>query len=224
MLIGTIAIVLALELGIVGWPASSLRRLLRPKRSELTDLLLFTLFISGFAGLAITVCSLGLSTQIAHFCAVYLSRRPFIDTGSDILNCALYLVAADFATYWLHRAQHMKPLWWFHKLHHSAERLNPLVLHRVNPADLTFNALPKALALLAAAPSPAILAGAAVILTFHSLLIHTTIPWRFGRLGSWFLISPSAHQIHHSFEPHQFNRNFGSILPVWDRIFGTWLA
>lgn len=222
LLIGTVALVLALELAVVGWPASSLRRLCRPGKSELVDIALFAVFAAGITGMATTILSLGLSNVVENFCRAYLRRSEAAGTGGSLVACALYLVVADFATYWLHRAQHVKPLWWFHKLHHNAERLNPLVLHRINPADLTFNAIPRALAVLAASPTPEALAIIGAVIAAHSLLIHTTIPWAFGRYGKWLLISPAAHQVHHSFDPAYYNRNFGSLLPIWDRLFGTW--
>lgn len=215
-------LVLALELAVVGWPASSLRRLCRPGRSEIVDICLFLVFAAGATGTATLLCSLGLSALVERLCSAYLVRANQLGTSSSLLNCALYLLAMDGALYWLHRAQHSPLLWRFHKLHHDAERLNPLVLHRVNPADLTFNALPRAIALLLATPSPAALTIIGTVIGCHSLLIHTTLPWNFGRLGKWLLISPAAHQVHHSFDPAFYNRNFGSTFPLWDRFFGTW--
>ena len=219
MIVASACLVLALELAVVGWPASSLRRLLRPRTSEIADLALFFVFAAGLTGLATLVCSLGLSALVERSTAMYLPSKA--GTGS-LLGCLLYLILMDFALYWLHRAQHSPLLWRFHKLHHNAERLNPLVVHRVNPADLTFNAIPRAFALMAAVPSPTALAILTAAIGIHSLLIHTTLPWTYGRWGKWLLISPAAHQVHHSFDPVYYNRNFGSMLPIWDRLFGTW--
>jgi sterol desaturase/sphingolipid hydroxylase (fatty acid hydroxylase superfamily) len=50
------------------------------------------------------------------------------------------------------------------------------------------------------------------------------LPWTFGWVGRWLLISPVAHRIHHSPEVEHFDRNFGGITPLWDRLFGTWYA
>ncbi|HEU4651196.1 MAG TPA: sterol desaturase family protein, partial [Croceibacterium sp.] len=41
-----------------------------------------------------------------------------------------------------------------------------------------------------------------------------------GRWGKW-IIGPAHHQIHHSTDPAHFNRNLGSVLTVFDRLFGT---
>jgi hypothetical protein len=44
-----------------------------------------------------------------------------------------------------------------------------------------------------------------------------------GPIGRWFY-SPAHHQIHHSTDPAHFGRNLGSMLTLWDGLFGTLLT
>ena len=52
-------------------------------------------------------------------------------------------------------------------------------------------------------------------------LRHSHIPVRYGRWGETVLISPYLHQLHHSIDPKHRDVNFGEVLSVWDRLFGT---
>ena len=46
------------------------------------------------------------------------------------------------------------------------------------------------------------------------------------RLGplEWFVATPSNHRVHHSLQTEHFDRNFGGVLIIWDRLFGTYVA
>ncbi len=146
------------------------------------------------------------------------------------------LAAFDFAIYLAHLAQHKWSfLWQFHKVHHSAEVLNPLTAYRMHPVDdfLTLT-------------TGAILAGTAhsifsffwadsfssikvtvtslAVMSFYLLgyhLRHSHIWLSYGPFMSQLLISPAQHQIHHSREHRHADRNFGFIFAVWDKLFGT---
>jgi sterol desaturase/sphingolipid hydroxylase (fatty acid hydroxylase superfamily) len=51
--------------------------------------------------------------------------------------------------------------------------------------------------------------------------IHLNSPIRFG----WFnrvVSSPQTHRIHHSNLPEHMDKNFSTMLPLWDILFGTY--
>ena len=52
-------------------------------------------------------------------------------------------------------------------------------------------------------------------------LQHSQLPWNFGWVGRWIIVSPRGHQIHHSIDEEHRDLNF-SVCPLWDRMFGTW--
>lgn len=152
-----------------------------------------------------------------------------------LLSYTLVLfVFNDFTRYWLHRIMHLVPfLWRFHRVHHSAEVLNPLTFYRVHPVENILFGVRYALStgFITAVFIYFFGAGIGLIeflgvnaLVFVFLLLgsnlrHSQIPLSYGaKVEKWF-ISPLQHQMHHS--RTYTHRNFGSYLAVWDRWFGT---
>jgi len=143
-------------------------------------------------------------------------------------------VLNDFTRYFLHRLMHAVPLLWrFHRVHHSAEVLNPLTFYRVHPVENILFGLRYALTTGAVTAVFIYFFGAGiglveflgvnvlsfVFLLFGANLRHSHIPLSYGKkLEKWF-ISPFQHQLHHT--RIYAHRNFGSYLAVWDRWFGT---
>ena len=149
---------------------------------------------------------------------------------------ALFFLAYEFA-YWLdHYLSHKLPiLWQFHRVHHSAESLSLLTNFRVHPVDtlvfahivVVVSGLAQGVARYALGPGAhgweiggtnVVVMASAIGLTHlqHSHLWITLGP----RWGRW-ILSPAHHQIHHSADSRHFDRNFGSALAIWDRLFGT---
>lgn len=147
-----------------------------------------------------------------------------------------FLVCEDLSRYWLHRTMHRVPwLWRFHRAHHSALVLTPLTLYRVHPVEMTLYYLRSMLVFGGVSGVFIYLWGSSVkgwqILGVDAIgflfnfaganLRHSHIWLSFGRLERW-LISPAQHQLHHSCDPKHYNCNYGSMLAVWDRWFGSW--
>lgn len=145
-------------------------------------------------------------------------------------------LADDFARYIAHWLEHRVPLLWeFHKVHHSAEAMNFVTAERHHPVSLALYALVIAPIVGGANAifvwafggglTPATLIGANAFWLCANMLAsslrHSPAWLSFGpRVERW-LISPAQHQVHHSENPAHFDRNFGSSLAVWDRLFGT---
>jgi sterol desaturase/sphingolipid hydroxylase (fatty acid hydroxylase superfamily) len=139
------------------------------------------------------------------------------------------LVVGEFGFYWGHRWAHEIPLVWrFHSVHHSAEEIDWLVNSRAHPLDLVFVRLcgfvpmyalglaqPMRGQRLDTVPLLVMLVG-----MMWGFFVHANLRWRFGWLE--FLIStPAFHHWHHTKEDH-INKNYASMLPFMDRLFGTW--
>ncbi len=152
-----------------------------------------------------------------------------------IITAALFL-AYEFA-YWLdHWAMHrFKWSWAFHQVHHSAEALSLLTIARVHPVEsigfynlvaLIMGATGGLMSyLFSAAASPATLFGTNALTMISAVLIghlqHSHLWVTFGpRWGRW-ILGPAHHQLHHSVAPEHHDRNFGNILTLFDRLFGT---
>ncbi len=155
---------------------------------------------------------------------------------ATLVMTSMLFVAYEFA-YWLnHSLSHRVGwMWQFHKVHHTAESLTPLTNYRVHPIDtIIFYNMAAAcggLAMVVAMhlfgdATPGYFQYALNTLTFFVSILfvhlqHTHLWISFsGRAGRW-LLSPAHHQIHHSVHQHHHDRNFGSTLAIFDRLFGT---
>ncbi len=152
-----------------------------------------------------------------------------------IFTLTLFVVD-DFAKYYIHRLLHRVPiLWYFHKVHHTAETLTPLTVYRTHPIEaLIFGMRSVAVQSTIIASFLyffgdkveliTLLGSSAILFLFNlvgSNLRHSHIWLSYGRLVEKIFISPAQHQIHHSILPKHFDRNYGTILAVWDLLFGT---
>ena len=158
------------------------------------------------------------------------------DTTVMVTFTLVLFLLDDFSRFFLHWLMHKVPiLWAFHKLHHSAEVLTPITVYRTHPIEswlyatrlMFVNAITIGLGvyLFSAQLSFYDIAGANVGVFLFNLcganLRHSQVWLSWGkRLEKWF-ISPAQHQIHHSQAIEHHDKNFGSALAVWDRLFGT---
>lgn len=152
-------------------------------------------------------------------------------TESEILpvRVAGWLVAAfaimmiaNFFYYWLHRAQHRIPwLWRFHRVHHSITEMSATSSYHHFAEDLfQFTAVTVPMAFLlgvATGPVPWIVL---TIASTHAYFIHSSANINIGPLR-YILGENRFHRIHHSLEERHFDRNFATLTPLWDVLFGT---
>jgi sterol desaturase/sphingolipid hydroxylase (fatty acid hydroxylase superfamily) len=131
------------------------------------------------------------------------------------------LVIYDFFYYWKHRANHeVRIMWAGHITHHNSEYFNLSTALRQSSTTFIFDwifYLPMAIV----GVPPAMFVGVALIDLLYQYWVHTEL---IGRLG-WFdriFVSPSNHRVHHGQNDYCLDKNYGGILIVWDRLFGTY--
>ena len=141
--------------------------------------------------------------------------------GTGALAFAGTFILVDFLYYWQHRLMHQsKPFWAFHLVHHSAQTLNLTTSFRLNwvtPLIGSFFYVP---AVLLGAPAEYVLASVGLNLLYQFWL-HTEAIGRLGPIEG-IINTPSAHRVHHASNPEYLDRNYGGVLMVWDRLFGTY--
>ena len=137
------------------------------------------------------------------------------------------LVVGEIGFYWGHRWTHEIPfLWRFHSVHHSAEHVYFLISSRAHPLDNVFIRLCGLIpAYILGVASPLTPTGSLVpvlivlVATIWGFFIHSNLRWRLGPL-EWLIATPAFHHWHHTLrEP--LDRNYASMLPWMDWIFGT---
>ena len=130
------------------------------------------------------------------------------------------LVAYDFFYYWLHRMSHeVAVLWAAHVVHHQSEAFNLSTALRQTSTGFLLGWI-FYLPLAIAGVPPLVFVAVGLIDLLYQYWIHTELV---GKLG-WFdrvFASPSNHRVHHGVNDRYLDKNYGGILILWDRMFGT---
>lgn len=135
----------------------------------------------------------------------------------------LGVVAAEFGLYWAHRLAHeWKPLWFFHAVHHSVERLWVVNTGRFHFVDSLVSIVFGLAVLLVLGAPMEVVEWLSVITAFIGLLTHCNVAMRFGPI-SWIFNTPGLHRWHHSKDLREGNRNYSENVMLWDIIFGTYI-
>ena len=181
-------------------------------------------------GSAITDLDVGIASQVvdvflkliglAAYAAVYERRWVTFPEGSAF-PWVIGLVGIDFVYYWWHRASHVvNVLWAVHSVHHQSEDLNLAVALR-QPAFEALTIIPFHIPLALLGVDPAVYVSCYAIDLIYQFWIHTELAGKLGWLEK-VLNTPSSHRVHHGINPKYLDRNYGGILVIWDRLFGTY--
>ncbi len=144
-----------------------------------------------------------------------------LGTASSI---AMLFVGQEFCYYWFHRCSHrLRLLWANHAVHHSTNELNLSAAFRFGWTGrlIGLTAFFVPLMWLGFAPR-------AVLITLNLNLLYQFVlhaDW-IPKLGplEWVLNTPSHHRVHHAANPEYRDRNYGGVLIIFDRLFGTFAA
>ncbi|NVM87357.1 sterol desaturase/sphingolipid hydroxylase (fatty acid hydroxylase superfamily)/uncharacterized membrane protein YhhN [Variovorax sp. SG517] len=132
----------------------------------------------------------------------------------------LALVFYDFCYYWLHRMGHESAvLWAAHVVHHQSQHYNLSTALRQTSSGALLGwifYLPMAVA----GVPPLVFGVVALVDLLYQFWVHTEQVGRLGWFDRWFC-SPSNHRVHHAVNDRYLDRNYGGVLIVWDRLFGT---
>ena len=130
-------------------------------------------------------------------------------------------LGSEFLYYWHHRASHrIRWLWATHAVHHSSTRLNLTAAIRLGwTAGLSGHVL-FMLPLPLLGFHPLMILGALALNLAYQFFIHTELVPRLGVL-EWVLNTPAHHRVHHASNQACLDRNYGGVLIVFDRLFGS---
>ena len=132
----------------------------------------------------------------------------------------LALLLYDFLYYWNHRAGHeIQVFWAAHVVHHQSQYYNlSTALRQPTSYPLLGWIFYIPMALLGVPPEIFLIVGLVDLL--YQFWVHTE---QVGKLG-WFdrvFCSPSNHRVHHAVNTQYLDKNYGGILVLWDRLFGS---
>lgn len=133
--------------------------------------------------------------------------------------------AVEFTYYWWHRASHRcRFLWTAHVAHHTGEHMNfstaarQSMLYSVTGWWLFY------LPIVWLGVPPAVVYFLYGVDLAYQYFVHTEA---IGHLPRWFeyvFDTPSNHRVHHGRNPQYIDKNFGGVIILFDRWFGTWEA
>lgn len=160
-------------------------------------------------------------TASHEFGLLHLVRLPL--WAELVLALLLLDVTAQYFAHWLlHR---VKWMWRFHVVHHSDASVDATTGVRLHPGDIAARET-LALAAMAVAGVPlAFYLLYRLVTLFFTFLTHANIdpPRRLDAALSLVFVTPNMHKFHHHFERPWTDSNFGGILSIWDRMFGTFV-
>ena len=136
------------------------------------------------------------------------------------LQAVLFMVAADFMMYWLHRMLHGGGFWKYHAIHHSSEDVDWISAARFHPVNLLLGTIGVDVVLLLAGISPNVMLWLGPLNIFHSAFVHANLNWDLGPF-KYVIATPMFHRWHHTALEDGGNTNFAGTFPVWDILFGT---
>lgn len=136
----------------------------------------------------------------------------------------LCLVVLDAAIYWQHRFFHLVPwLWRAHRVHHSDTGFDVSLGVRFHPLEILPSFAHKLMLIALLGIAPATVATYEALLLGFSLWTHANValPVALDRVLRLVFVTPDWHRVHHAIYHEELNSNFGNILSLWDRVFGT---
>ncbi|RZJ69461.1 MAG: sterol desaturase family protein [Flavobacterium sp.] len=128
----------------------------------------------------------------------------------------------DLAQYWTHRFFHTHHfLWRFHSIHHSTENMDWLAGSRTHFIDIFVTRSMAFVPLYVFGFSTLTFNVYIVFMAIHAVLIHSNTRINFGFL-KYVFATPQYHHWHHCKNPNHYGKNFATIFPFIDMIFGTY--
>lgn len=184
---------------------------------NLTFTLLHLIIHTGFAFFIILLSDL---------CKQYSLGLVYWLHANVLWTIVISFFVLDFFGGWLvHLVQHKTFfLWKFHVVHHSDNNVDVTTGLRHHPVESVLRGL---FFLMGVAVS-----GAPVyaVMIYQTLLVLATqfthaninLPRWLDRPLSYFIVSPGMHKVHHHWQQPYTDSNYGAVLSIWDRMFGTY--
>lgn len=177
--------------------------------------------------LVITLLTLGLNIGIGHLLPLSIMAYAYGTVASwtlseSIEGWVLAFVLYDLAWYIDHRIGHRVSLFWaMHQVHHSSTEYNTTVASRGFLFDTTLINRPMFYLLPILGVSPFQFICISIVTNIWGIAQHTRLVGHVPILDLLFA-TPSNHRVHHGKDPKYIDRNYGEVLIIWDRIFGTY--
>ncbi|MFT5780238.1 MAG: sterol desaturase/sphingolipid hydroxylase (fatty acid hydroxylase superfamily) [Crocinitomicaceae bacterium] len=215
---------LLIELLILGWERSSIKRLLKiTDKSVMGDLMCWLLSLVGLYDFLVFLSTLGLF----YFLTGIIQSNFYVGVGewlhNDVLIFAFVFILSDFKHYLWHFTMHkLGAFWEIHKYHHSATSMNMITTSRGHFLGKAILIVFDAFFFALIGSPPMVYASWFIIREIWAMWLHSDVNIQLGWFGRFVFVTPYIHRVHHSANQAHFDKNFGTFFITWDRIFGTY--
>ena len=152
--------------------------------------------------------------------AFMYTHGPMLFRGHGAAEWIVGFVGVDFFYYWFHRASHrVNLLWAAHAVHHQSEEYNLSVALRQPWLEKILD-VPFYLPLAFLGVSPEVYMTSFTINLIYQFFLHASFVPKLGA-AEYLFNTPSHHRVHHGIDPQYIDKNYGGMLIVWDRLFGS---
>ena len=175
-------------------------------------------------GLALVNWTLAVLIPASSLAAATWSGPGLLSGWPAALAFLPLLLLRSFAAYWLHRWLHVSRwLWRIHRVHHADSAIDCSTGLRNHPFEVLATIVLTTTIVLALGPPLPSVAAVDAVLLITSFWQHAAIrlPEGLTRRLEWALTTPRWHLSHHSQARQEHDSNFGDIVSLWDRMFGT---
>ncbi len=164
-----------------------------------------------------------LTTGSFFFLFTWLHENfSLFDITQNWYTWILLFLSTDFVWYWYHRFGHEINLFWAaHIVHHQSDDFNYTAAARITIIQAVARGLFWSILPIIGFPPQMI----TVLLLIHGTYPFFTHTQLIGKLGwlEYIIVTPSHHRVHHSSNPEYLDKNYGDMLIIWDKIFGTFV-
>lgn len=161
------------------------------------------------------------TTGLFYFFFAWLYREfAVFDIKPTAITWIALFLFTDLLWYWYHRFGHEVNIFWgVHVVHHQSDDFNFTVAARITVFQAAARSLFWAFLPILGFPPEMI----TLLLMIHGTYPFFTHTQLVGKLGwlEYFLVTPSHHRVHHSSNPEYLDKNYGDVLIIWDKMFGT---
>src|SRR5665811_1046178 len=169
-----------------------------------------------------TAMSLASASSLLILAERYTDKGLLNTLSSPTWKAVLSFLLLDLLMYLWHKASHsFDCLWMFHRVHHNDPYLNISTSFRIHFLELFITNILKAILIIILGIEEAMVLTSEAIMTLFIMFHHTNISFKGEKLLGQIIIVPSLHRTHHSTERCEHDSNYGAVLSLWDRLFGT---
>jgi sterol desaturase/sphingolipid hydroxylase (fatty acid hydroxylase superfamily) len=163
---------------------------------------------------------------LADWCASQSFGLVYWFNTGTLLTIIIAVLALDFSSWLVHLVMHkVKPLWRFHLIHHTDNKVDVTTGLRHHPGDSILRGIFFMLLIF--------ISGAPMygVMIYQTLLVLATafthanisLPKKLDKALSFILVSPNMHKVHHHWKQPYTDSNYGGVFSIWDRLFGTFM-